>query len=185
MGPQVRVPVCLVRVNRLAKSSLGTSESRTETPKPKGELLCGSTFLNFSQIVLCHRILFISITNREYILQQREISTFAGYRLPSPLHNPPVVLFRAAGQSSGYNRPLRGDLDLVSRGPDRLLSRQAFNDYLSWRHVDTPIIPFTRSWNKVLNRRQRLIEEGRKDVIIIAIWSRGLRNVYDAYEVAK
>ncbi len=37
---QVRVPVYLIRVSRLAKSSLGTSESRSETPKPRGEL-CG------------------------------------------------------------------------------------------------------------------------------------------------
>jgi len=51
--------------------------------------------------------------------------------------------------------------------------------------VDTPFIPFTRSWKKALNRRQGLIKEGREDVITIAIRSRGLRNVYDAYEVAK
>lgn len=73
----------------------------------------------------------------------------------------------------------------MSRDPDRLISRQAFDDCLSWRHVGTPFIPLTRSWKKALNRRQGLIEKGGEDVITIAIWSRGLRNVYDAYEVAK
>ena len=42
-----------------------------------------------------------------------------------------------------------------------------------------PFIPFTRGWEKVLNRRQWLIKKGPEDVTIIAIWSRGLRNVYD------
>lgn len=80
---------------------------------------------------------------------------------------------------------MREDLDLVSRGPDRPITRQAFSDCLSWKHVDTPFIPFTRNWEKVLNRRRWLIKTGREDVIIIAIWSKGLRNVYDAYEVAE
>ena len=80
---------------------------------------------------------------------------------------------------------MREDLDLVSRDPDRPITRQAFDDCLSWEPVDTPFIPFTRSWGKVLKRRQGLIEKGREDVIIIAIWSRGLRNVYDAHEVAE
>ena len=106
-------------------------------------------------------------------------------RSPLPLSNPPVLLFRAVSHSSGYDRPLREDLDLVSRDPDSSITRKTFDDCLSWRHVDTPFIPFTRSWEKVLNRRQWLIKNGREDVMIIAIWSRGLRNVYDAYEVAK
>ncbi len=29
------------------------------------------------------------------------------------------------------------------------------------------------------------MKNGEKDVVIVAIWSKGLRNVYDAYEVAK
>ena len=131
-------------------------------------------------------VLFVSIINLKYILQQREMySTFPSWRPPSPLPNPPVVLFRAVSQSSGYNGPLRGDLDLVSRDPGRRITRQAFDDCLSWEHVETPFIPFFRSWKKVLKRRQWLMEKGREDVMIIAMWSRGLRNVYDAYEVAK
>ncbi len=80
-------------------------------------------------------------------------STSPRCRLPFPLHTPPVVLFRAVSQSSGYDRPLREDLDLVLRDPDRPIIRQAFDDYLSWEPVDTPFIPFTRSWGKVLKRR--------------------------------
>jgi hypothetical protein len=38
---------------------------------------------------------------------------------------------------------------------------------------------------KLLKRRQGLIGNGRKDALIIAIWLKGLRNVYDTYEVAE
>lgn len=46
-------------------------------------------------------------------------------------------------------------------------------------------ILFTNSWRRALQRRQRLIEDGEKDIVIIAIWSKGLHNVYDAYDVAR
>lgn len=36
-----------------------------------------------------------------------------------------------------------------------------------------------------MDRRRRLLEAGNKDVVIIAVWSKGLPFVYDAYEVAK
>ena len=107
------------------------------------------------------------------------------YQLPSPLLDPPVVLFRAVPQSSRYGGSLGEKLDLVARGPDKEITWQAFHDCLSWRPVNTPFIPFTRSWCKVLRRRQLLLEKGQNDVIIIAIWSKGLRNVYDAHKVAQ
>ena len=50
---------------------------------------------------------------------------------------------------------------------------------------NTPFIPFTSNWERALKRRRELIKNGEKDVVIIAIWSKGLCNVYDAYEVAK
>lgn len=112
-------------------------------------------------------------------------SASSRFRLPLPLLRPPDVLFRTVSQLSGYDGPLREDLDLVSRGPDVPITRNAFDDCLTWKHVETPFIPFTSRWQKALNRRQRLIERGERDVVIIAIWSTGMRNVYDAYEVAK
>lgn len=64
-----------------------------------------------------------------------------------------------------------------------MITKEAFNDCLSWEKANTPFIPFTNMWERALERR-RLIREGKRDVVIIAIWSKGLRNVDDAYEVA-
>ena len=74
---------------------------------------------------------------------------------------------------------------MIARGPNRPTTEEAFDDCLSWRKIKTPFIPFTNSWTRALQRRRRLIEKGGKDVVIIAIWSKGLHNVYDAYDVAK
>jgi hypothetical protein len=106
---------------------------------------------------------------------------------PSPLQTPPVVLLRVEchdRNSPVYNETFK-DFNMVARGPNRPITRQAFDDCLSWEKVNTPFIPFTSKWERALKRRRRLIQEGQKDVVIIAIWSKGLRNVYDAYEVAK
>ncbi|KAF7514237.1 hypothetical protein GJ744_000007 [Endocarpon pusillum] len=74
---------------------------------------------------------------------------------------------------------------MVARDPNRPITREAFDDCLSWKKVETPFIPFFSNWQRALKMRRRLIEKGEEDVCIVAIWSKGLRNVYDAYEVAK
>jgi hypothetical protein len=74
---------------------------------------------------------------------------------------------------------------MIARGPNRPITGKAFDDCLLRKKVKTLFIPFTNSWRRALQRRQKLIEEGGKDVVIIAIWSKGLRNVYNAYDVAK
>jgi hypothetical protein len=107
--------------------------------------------------------------------------------LPSPLPNPPVVLLRVEchdQNSRAYNGTFK-DSNMVARDPCTLITRQAFDNCLSWRHIKTPFIPFTNSWRRALQRKQRLIEDGQKDVVIIAIWAKGLPNVYDAYDVAR
>jgi hypothetical protein len=40
------------------------------------------------------------------------------------------------------------------------------------------------NWNAALKRRAFFIEKGATDVVIIAVWLKGLARVYDAYEIA-
>ncbi|KAJ6197806.1 hypothetical protein J3E72DRAFT_192606 [Bipolaris maydis] len=108
-------------------------------------------------------------------------------RVLSPLRDPPVILFRTEchdRNSAAYNSTFR-NFNIVSRGPHILLTREAFDNCLSWKKVNTPLIPFTKSWKRAIRRRQRLLEDGNKEIVIIAIWAKGLQNVYDASEVAK
>lgn len=103
------------------------------------------------------------------------------YTLPSPLPKSPYVLFRA---ECARNTTFRAS-NLVARGPDMPITGKAFHDCLSWNRVPTPFIPFTNSWERAMQRREKLIEDGERDVIIIAIWAKGLHDVYDAYDVAR
>jgi hypothetical protein len=107
--------------------------------------------------------------------------------LPAPLENPPAILFRAECQdqdSNMYNGTFRG-VDMTARNPSVPLSWHAFNDCLLWKKIDTPFIPFTMSWDVMLQRRSYFISEGGKHVVIIAVFSKGMHNIYDAYEVNK
>ena len=113
--------------------------------------------------------------------------TYLQYRFPSPLRVPPVVLLRVERHdknSLAYYETFK-DFNMVARSPDRPISRQAFDDCLSWKKINTPFIPFFSKWERALAWRRSLIEQGEKDVVIVAIWSKGLHNVYDAYEVAE
>jgi hypothetical protein len=108
-------------------------------------------------------------------------------RAPSPLRDPPVILFRTEchdRNSAAYNSTFWNH-NIVSRSPHIPLTREAFDNCLSWKKVNTPLIPFTRSWERAMRRRQRLLQDGNKEIVIIAIWAKGLQNVYDASEVAK
>jgi len=108
-------------------------------------------------------------------------------RLPSPLQTPPVVLLRVECHDEGsrkYNKTFRG-YSMVARDPNRPITRQAFDDCLSWTPTKTPFIPFTNNWTRALRRRRKLLEEGHNQIVITAVWSKGLHNVYDAYDTAK
>ena len=107
--------------------------------------------------------------------------------LPSPLETPPVILFRVECHnpgSSAYNRTFSTS-GMSARDTGRSITAGAFVDCLSWAHINTPFIPFTKDWRRALRRTQWLIEQGERNVVIIAIWSKGLRNVYDGYDAAK
>lgn len=107
--------------------------------------------------------------------------------LPPPLQTPPVILLRVEchdPNSMAYNDTF-SENGMRARDPNRPVTREAFRDCLSWARVKTPFIPFTNKWRSALKRRRRLLEAGNKGVVIIAVWSKGLPFVYDAYEVAK
>jgi hypothetical protein len=106
--------------------------------------------------------------------------------LPTPLKNPPAVLYRVEchDQPPGtYNGAYDG-FNIISRAPFRPISRQAFHDCLSWAPVATPFMPFASDWNRALRRRRQYIQQGRQNVILFAIWSKDMHNVYDAYDAA-
>jgi hypothetical protein len=63
------------------------------------------------------------------------------------------------------------------------LTREAFDECLSWQEANTPLVPFTSSWGRAMQKRQLLTRDGMKQVVIVAIWAKGLRNVYDASQV--
>ena len=108
-------------------------------------------------------------------------------RLPSPLRTPPVVLLQAECHDKNlltYNGTFK-DSNMIARDPNRPITGEAFDDCLSWKKTKTPFIPCTNNWRRALRWRRKLIEKGGKDIVIIAIWSKKLCNVYDAYDVAK
>jgi hypothetical protein len=70
---------------------------------------------------------------------------FLQSRFPSPLQAPPVVLLRVKyynRNSPVYNEIFK-DFNMVARGLNRPITRQAFNDCLLWEKVNTPFVPFT------------------------------------------
>ncbi|EED18031.1 conserved hypothetical protein [Talaromyces stipitatus ATCC 10500] len=97
-----------------------------------------------------------------------------------PIKKPPVNLLRV-----GYNNNTFQNFNMVAGYPNMPITKEAFDDCLCWRPNATPFIPFTIDWGRALKRRRKLIGKGRQDVVIIAVWSKGLHNVYDAYEAAK
>ncbi|KAK7177457.1 hypothetical protein PSPO01_16495 [Paraphaeosphaeria sporulosa] len=114
------------------------------------------------------------------------------HRVPPPLRVPPFVLFRTEchdRNSNVYNSTFLNS-DIVSRACQARLkitpvTRNDFDDCLSWQKVNTSLIPFTISWDRAMQRRQWLIQGGMKRIVIVAIWTKDLRNVYDASEVAE
>jgi hypothetical protein len=107
------------------------------------------------------------------------------FPLPAPLENPPAILFRAECQDRTPWTFNGRDYDMAARDRTVPIPWESLNDRLSWEKVDTPFIPFTRSWEVVLRRRHALIQEGHQNVVIVAIWAKGMRNVYDAYEITR
>lgn len=93
----------------------------------------------------------------------------------------PSVLFRAECSSNtslreGYLCARR----TVYKGPP---SWQNFDDHLSWNRKPTRFLSFG-TWKRAMQRRKNLESEGKRDVVLIAVWTKGLAGVYSAEEAA-
>lgn len=77
-----------------------------------------------------------------------------------------------------------GEGSMVARDPCRGLSNRAFQDHLTWRSRRAgPFISFSNNWNRAMKRRKTFIEQGAQNIIVIAVWLKGLE-VSDAYNIA-
>lgn len=96
--------------------------------------------------------------------------------------------FRVEVHDRGHpseNKTFRyGQGSMVPRDPLRPLDAGAFRDHLNWgsRHAGPPL-SFTSKWERAMIRMQRFIEQGARDVVVLAVWLEGLE-IYDAYGVA-
>lgn len=58
-------------------------------------------------------------------------------------------------------------------------------EHLEWKGTGGPLISFFTNWNAALRRRQRMIDDAAKEVVIIAVWLKHLASVYDAAALAQ
>ncbi|KAL7936041.1 hypothetical protein V8C35DRAFT_296684 [Trichoderma chlorosporum] len=75
--------------------------------------------------------------------------------------------------------------NMRARNPMHNGDAQACRDHLRWKGGGGPFISFFASWRAALCRRQTMIGWGAREVIIVAVWLRGLPRVYDASLIAK
>ncbi|KAI8648836.1 hypothetical protein NCS56_01499600 [Fusarium sp. Ph1] len=76
--------------------------------------------------------------------------------------------------------------NMRARDPSRTGDAQACLDHLRWWRLEGPFISFSTNWNTALRRRRRMIEQeqGATEVLIVAVWLKGLPGVYDAFSIA-
>ncbi|PVH91433.1 hypothetical protein DM02DRAFT_342728 [Periconia macrospinosa] len=106
---------------------------------------------------------------------------------PTSETHPPRFLFRVEchDQSSRYYNCSFTNFHMTARFPTRIVNESAFRDHFSWSHTPTPFLSFSNDWNKALARRRWMLDNGAKDIVLIAVETRDLRNVYNAYDVAR
>ncbi|GAB0139118.1 hypothetical protein EsDP_00007333 [Epichloe bromicola] len=63
--------------------------------------------------------------------------------------------------------------------------RRREEEPLCERCKGSPFISFFTDWNAALRRRQRMIDEGAKEVLTVAVWLQDLPGIYDAYSIAR
>ncbi|KAL6791965.1 hypothetical protein J3E68DRAFT_57605 [Trichoderma sp. SZMC 28012] len=88
-------------------------------------------------------------------------------------------------EADGQNCTFDDDGNMVARNPWRTGDAQACSDHLRWRPREGPFISFFTSWNAALRRRQWMLNNGAREVIIVAVWLKGLPLVYDAWRIAR
>ncbi|KAJ4860516.1 hypothetical protein T069G_05504 [Trichoderma breve] len=72
-----------------------------------------------------------------------------------------------------------------ARNPSRTADAQACSDHLQWRPREGPFISFFTSWNAALQRQQLVLRRRAEEVVIVAVWLKGLPVVYDALQIAE
>lgn len=81
---------------------------------------------------------------------------------------------------------------MISRNPERSDDIHALEDRLTWSHGEegseenrTSFTSFFLDWRRALKWAQRAIRDSKTDVVVvIAVCSDGLTNLYDAYAIA-
>ncbi|KAJ9224384.1 hypothetical protein DTO169C6_3215 [Paecilomyces variotii] len=95
----------------------------------------------------------------------------------------PSILFRVEYRG---NRSVNRRGDLCARrtthgGAPRWFD---FDNHLSWTQMPTGLLSFSSSWGRTMKRRKRFEIQGRQDIVVIAVWAKGLTGVYSAQSVA-
>ncbi|KAL7909476.1 hypothetical protein GGI35DRAFT_384053 [Trichoderma velutinum] len=95
----------------------------------------------------------------------------------------PTIGFRV--KAYGQNCTFDDDGNMIARNPCRTGNAQACEDHLRWRRRKGPFISFFTSWSAAIRRQQWMLDDGVKEVIIVAVWLNGLPLVYDALQIAQ
>ncbi|KAL4904451.1 hypothetical protein BDW74DRAFT_179030 [Aspergillus multicolor] len=102
---------------------------------------------------------------------------------PIPCDEVPAVLFRAECRRtrSLFNGSIRARTP-NHEGPP---SAADFDDTLSWQtERPTRFRCFSTNWHQTLNRRAEMEQDEEEDIIVVAVWAKGLTNVYNALDAA-
>ena len=62
-------------------------------------------------------------------------------------------------------------------------TRLVFDNLLPWKRTNTPFLSFFDSWVKALGRRKWLLDQGKRDIIIIGVWTKDLHYLYKAEDI--
>ncbi|KAL4791080.1 hypothetical protein BDV19DRAFT_371188 [Aspergillus venezuelensis] len=93
----------------------------------------------------------------------------------------PSILFRAERRS---NKRFRNGYMCARQttytGPP---TREDLDDHLAWQLRPTRFVSFG-TWGKAMQHRAFLQKQGATDVVVVAVWARGLMGVYSAEEAA-
>jgi hypothetical protein len=62
-------------------------------------------------------------------------------------------------------------------------TRLVFDNLLPWKRTNTPFLSFFDSWVKALGWRKWLLDQGKRDIIIIGVWTKDLHYLYKAEDI--
>ncbi|KAL7802807.1 hypothetical protein V8C43DRAFT_80992 [Trichoderma afarasin] len=96
----------------------------------------------------------------------------------------PDIGFRV--EARGRNCTFDKHGNMRARNPWRTGDAQACRDHFRWgSRQKGPFISFFTSWSAALERQRLMLRWGDEEVLIIAVWLKGLPLVYDALKIAE